>query len=72
MLAGMDVLPRRGFLLASAAAAANVAIRLSAQQVSRESLVDDVVTANHVLAAQEIFDASAPMSCPSCIATRLR
>ena len=54
MLAGMDVLPRRGFLLASAV---GLVTRLGAQQASRESLVDDVVTANHVLAAQEIFDA---------------
>ena len=54
MLAGMDVLPRRGFLFASAAA---LVTRLSGQQASRESLIEDVVTANHILAAQEIVDA---------------
>lgn len=46
---------RREFLLVSAAAL--VARRLTGQQVSRESLIDDVVTANHILAAQEIVDA---------------
>ena len=46
---------RREFLLVSAAAL--VARRLTGQQVSRESLIEDVVTANHILAAQEIVDA---------------
>jgi ribulose-5-phosphate 4-epimerase/fuculose-1-phosphate aldolase len=51
----MKAVPRRGFLLAGAAA---LVTRLSGQQVvSRESLIDDVVTANHILAAQEIVDA---------------
>jgi HCOMODA/2-hydroxy-3-carboxy-muconic semialdehyde decarboxylase len=53
----MVVLPRRGFLFAGAAAAAAVATRLTGQQASRESLIEDVVTANHILAAQEIVDA---------------
>jgi len=57
MLTGMYALPRRGFLFAGAAAAATVATRLTGQPASRESLIDDVVTANHILAAQEIFDA---------------
>jgi ribulose-5-phosphate 4-epimerase/fuculose-1-phosphate aldolase len=57
MLTGMYVLPRRGFLFAGAAATATIATRLSGQQASRESLIDDVVTANHILAAQEIVDA---------------
>ena len=51
----MYVLPRRGFLFAGAAA---LVTRIAGQQTpSRESLVDDVVTANHILAAQEIVDA---------------
>ena len=51
----MPALPRRGFLLASAA---TLVTRLTAQQPpSREALIDDVVTANHILAAQEIVDA---------------
>lgn len=54
MLAGMYVLPRRGFLFAGAA---SLVTRLTAQQASRESLIDDVVTANHILAALEIVDA---------------
>jgi ribulose-5-phosphate 4-epimerase/fuculose-1-phosphate aldolase len=54
MLAGMYVLPRRGFLFA---AATTLVTRLSGQQPSRESLIDDVVTANHILAALEIVDA---------------
>lgn len=54
MLTGMYVLPRRGFLVAGAAA---LVTRLTGQQVSRESLIEDVVTANHILAAQEIVDA---------------
>src|SRR5437762_7255228 len=57
MLTGMYVLPRRGFLFAGAAATATVAARLTGQQASRESLIDDVVTANHILAAQEIVGA---------------
>jgi len=57
MLTGMYVLPRRGFLFAGAAAAATIATRLTGQQVSRESLIDDVVTANRILAGQEIVDA---------------
>jgi len=53
------VLPRRGFVFAGAAA---LVTRLAGQQTSRESagresLVEDVVTANHILAAQEIVDA---------------
>jgi ribulose-5-phosphate 4-epimerase/fuculose-1-phosphate aldolase len=54
MLTGMYALPRRGFLFAGAAA---LVTRLAGQQPSRESLIDDVVTANHILAAQEIVDA---------------
>jgi len=54
MLTGMYVLPRRGFLVA---AAATVVGRLSGQQRSREALIEDVVTANHILAAQGIVDA---------------
>src|SRR5712675_748029 len=55
ILAGMHALPRRGFLFAGAAA---LATRIAGQQTaSRESLIDDVVTANHILAAQEIVDA---------------
>lgn len=51
----MYVLPRRGFLLAGAA---TLVTRLAGQQTaSRESLVDEVVTANHILAAQDIVDA---------------
>jgi ribulose-5-phosphate 4-epimerase/fuculose-1-phosphate aldolase len=55
----MDALPRRGFLLAGAA---TLATRLAGQQTSRatasrEALIEDVVTANHILAAQEIVDA---------------
>jgi ribulose-5-phosphate 4-epimerase/fuculose-1-phosphate aldolase len=50
----MHALPRRGFLFAGAAA---LVTRLTGQQASRESLVDDVVTANRILAAQEIVDA---------------
>lgn len=50
----MHVIQRRGFLLAGAA---TLAARLAGQQASRESLVDDVVTANRILAAQEIVDA---------------
>jgi len=50
----MPALPRRGFL---AAGAASLFTRLSAQQASRESLIEDVVTANRILAAQEIVDA---------------
>src|SRR6476659_10483918 len=52
MLTGMHVLPRRGFLLAGAA---TLVTRIAGQ--NRESLVEDVVTANHILAAQEIVDA---------------
>jgi len=55
MLTGMHVHRRREFLLAGAAAL--VARRLIGQPASRESLIDDVVTANHILAAQEIVDA---------------
>jgi HCOMODA/2-hydroxy-3-carboxy-muconic semialdehyde decarboxylase len=55
MLTGMKLHQRREFLLVGAAAL--VVRRLTAQQASRESLIDDVVTANHILAAQEIFDA---------------
>ena len=54
MLTGMHVIQRRGFLLAGAA---TLAARLTGQQASRESLIDDVVTANHILASQEIVDA---------------
>jgi len=54
MLSGMHVLPRRGFLFAGAAA---VVSRLAGQQASRETLIDDVVTANHILAEQQIVDA---------------
>ena len=54
MLTGMHAIPRRGFVFASAA---TLITRLTAQQVSRESLIEDVVTANHILAAQEIVDA---------------
>jgi len=54
MLTGMYVIPRRGFVFAGAAA---LVTRLTAQQASRESLIEDVVTANHILAAQEIVDA---------------
>jgi HCOMODA/2-hydroxy-3-carboxy-muconic semialdehyde decarboxylase len=50
----MHVLDRRGFLLAGAA---TLAARLTAQPPSRESLIDDVVVANRILAAQEIVDA---------------
>jgi ribulose-5-phosphate 4-epimerase/fuculose-1-phosphate aldolase len=50
----MYVLPRRGFVLAGAAA---LVTRLTGQQPSRESLIEDVVTANRILAAQGIFDA---------------
>jgi HCOMODA/2-hydroxy-3-carboxy-muconic semialdehyde decarboxylase len=50
----MPALPRRGFLLAGAA---SLLTRLNAQQASRESLIEDVVTANRILAAQEIVDA---------------
>jgi ribulose-5-phosphate 4-epimerase/fuculose-1-phosphate aldolase len=46
---------RREFLLAGAAAL--VARRLAGQGPSRESLIEDVVTANHILVAQEIVDA---------------
>ncbi len=51
----MDLNRRREFLLAGAAAL--VSTRLRAQAPSRESLVEDVVTANHILVAQEIVDA---------------
>jgi HCOMODA/2-hydroxy-3-carboxy-muconic semialdehyde decarboxylase len=54
MLTGMHVFDRRGFLLAGAA---TLAARLTAQPPSRESLIDDVVVANRILAAQEIVDA---------------
>jgi ribulose-5-phosphate 4-epimerase/fuculose-1-phosphate aldolase len=54
MLTGMHVIQRRGFLLAGAA---TLAARLAGQQASRESLIEDVVTANRILAAQEIVDA---------------
>ena len=51
----MHALPRRGFLFAGAAA---LVTRLAGQQAaSREALIEDVVTANHILAAQEIVDA---------------
>jgi HCOMODA/2-hydroxy-3-carboxy-muconic semialdehyde decarboxylase len=50
----MHVFDRRGFLLAGAA---TLAARLTAQPPSRESLIDDVVVANRILAAQEIVDA---------------
>jgi HCOMODA/2-hydroxy-3-carboxy-muconic semialdehyde decarboxylase len=50
----MHVLDRRGFLVAGAA---TLAARLTAQPPSRESLIDDVVVANRILAAQEIVDA---------------
>jgi ribulose-5-phosphate 4-epimerase/fuculose-1-phosphate aldolase len=46
-------LDRRGLLLAGAAAWLT---RLNGQQ-TRDSLIDDVVTGNHILAAQEIVDA---------------
>jgi ribulose-5-phosphate 4-epimerase/fuculose-1-phosphate aldolase len=52
MLTGMN-LHRRGLLFAGAAAWIT---RLTGQQ-TRDSLIDDVVTANHILAAQEIVDA---------------
>jgi HCOMODA/2-hydroxy-3-carboxy-muconic semialdehyde decarboxylase len=51
----MNAYRRREFLLVGAGAL--VARRLTGQQVSRESLIEDVVTANHILAAQEIVDA---------------
>jgi len=54
MLTGMSELQRRGFLFSGAAA---LVARLTGQQASRDSLIDDVVTANHILAAQEIVDA---------------
>ena len=55
MLTGMHVIPRRGFLFAGAAA---LITRMDGQRTaSRESLVEDVVTANHILAGQEIVDA---------------
>jgi len=54
MLSGMHVLRRRGFLFAGAAA---VVSRLAGQQASRETLIEDVVTANHILAQQQIVDA---------------
>jgi len=50
----MHVLRRRGFLFAGAAA---VVSRLAGQQASRETLIEDVVTANHILAEQQIVDA---------------
>jgi len=51
----MHAIQRRGFLFAGAAA---LMTRIDGQQTpSRESLVEDVVTANHILAAQEIVDA---------------
>ena len=54
----MHAVPRRGFLFAGAAALVSRAVRLSAQQpASRESLIEDLVSANRILAAQEIFDA---------------
>jgi len=58
MLTGMNLRhysgsSRRGLLLAGAAAWIT---RLDGQQ-TRDSLIDDVVTANHILAAQEIVDA---------------
>ena len=58
MLTGMNLrhysgMSRRGLLLAGAAAWIT---RLDGQQ-TRDSLIDDVVTANHILAAQEIVDA---------------
>ncbi len=40
-----------------AGAAALIARRLSGQGASRESWIEDVVTANHILVAQEIVDA---------------
>ncbi len=56
MLTGMYPHRRREFLLAGAAAL--IARRLAGQTApSRESLVEDVVTANHILVAQEIVDA---------------
>jgi len=56
MLTGMDLHRRREFLLAGAAAL--IARRLTGQAApSRESLIEDVVTANHILVAQEIVDA---------------
>jgi HCOMODA/2-hydroxy-3-carboxy-muconic semialdehyde decarboxylase len=54
MLTGMHVIRRRGFLFAGAA---SLVTRLAGQQASRDSLIEDVVTANHILAAQEIVDA---------------
>ena len=51
----MHALPRRGFLFAGAAA---LVTRLTGQTAaSRETLIEDVVTANRILAAQEIVDA---------------
>jgi len=50
----MHALPRRRFLFAGAAA---VVSRLAGQQASREALIDDVVTANRILAEQQIVDA---------------
>jgi HCOMODA/2-hydroxy-3-carboxy-muconic semialdehyde decarboxylase len=51
----MHALPRRGFLFAGATA---LVTRLTGQTAaSRETLVEDVVTANRILAAQEIVDA---------------
>jgi ribulose-5-phosphate 4-epimerase/fuculose-1-phosphate aldolase len=51
----MHTVPRRGFLFASVAA---LATRVAGQQAtSREALIEDVVTANHILAAQGIVDA---------------
>jgi HCOMODA/2-hydroxy-3-carboxy-muconic semialdehyde decarboxylase len=50
----MKLHQRREFLLLGATA---LVTRRLAGQASRESLIDDVVTANHILAAQEIVDA---------------
>jgi HCOMODA/2-hydroxy-3-carboxy-muconic semialdehyde decarboxylase len=51
----MYALPRRGFLFTGAA---TLVARIAGQQtVSREALIEDVVTANYILAAQEIVDA---------------
>jgi ribulose-5-phosphate 4-epimerase/fuculose-1-phosphate aldolase len=55
MLSGMNPHARREFLIGGAALL--LGRKLLAQTVSREALIEDVVTANHILAAQEIVDA---------------
>jgi len=55
MLSGMNPYERREFLLGGAALL--IGRRLAAQAPTREALIEDVVTANRILAAEQIVDA---------------